>query len=89
MKCCMLGTITVSHLLKKHPAVARRVVTAPITPLCISAITQGGLLFCPARRLDATALHKAVREFLRLVDVLTWDAVTSEIYGPARAAAQR
>ena len=85
----MLDTNTVSHLLKKHPAVARRVVAAPITSLCISAITQGELLFGLAKRPDATALHAAVREFLRRVDVLPWDAATSEIYGPARAAIQR
>jgi tRNA(fMet)-specific endonuclease VapC len=85
----MLDTNTVSHLLKKHPAVARRVVAAPITSLCISAITQGELLFGLAKRPDATALHAAVREFLRRVDVLPWDAATSETYGPARAATQR
>lgn len=85
----MLDTNTVSHLLKKHPEVTRRVVAAPITSLCISAITQGELLFGLAKRPDATALHVAVREFLRRVDVLPWDASTSEVYGPARAAAQR
>ena len=85
----MHDTNTVSDLLKKHPAVARRVVTVPITSLCISAITQGELLFGLARRHDATALQTAVRELLRRVDVLTWDAVTSEVYGPAGAAAQR
>lgn len=85
----MLDTNTVSHLLKKHPEVARRVVAVPITSLCISAITQGELLFGLAKRPDATALHSAVREFLRRVDVLPWDAATSEVYGPARAAAQR
>ena len=85
----MLDTNTVSHLLKKHPAVARRVVAAPITSLCISAITHGELLFGLAKRPDATALHAAVREFLRRVDVLPWDAATSEVYGPARAATQR
>lgn len=85
----MLDTTTVSHLLKKHPAIARRVVAVPITSLCISAITQGELLFGLARWPDATALHKAVREFLRRVDVLPWDAATSEVYGPARAASQR
>lgn len=85
----MLDTNTVSHLLKKHPAVARRVVAAPITSLCISAITQGELLFGLAKRPDATALHAAVREFLRRVDVLPWDAATAEVYGPARAATQR
>ena len=85
----MLDTNTVSHLLKKHPAVARRVVAAPITSLCISAITQGEMLFGLAKRPDATALHAAVREFLRRVDVLPWDAATAEVYGPARAATQR
>lgn len=85
----MLDTNTVSHLLKRHPAVTRRVVAVPITSVCISAITQGELLFGLARRPDATALHDAVREFLRRVDVLPWDAATSEVYGPARAAAQR
>ena len=85
----MLDTNTVSHLLKKHPAVARRVVAVPITALCISAITQGELLFGLAKRPDATALHEAVREFLRRVDVLPWDAATSEVYGTARTASQR
>lgn len=85
----MLDTNTVSHLLKKHPAVASRVVAVPITSLCISAITQGELLFGLAKRPDAAALHAAVREFLRRVDVLPWDAGTSEFYGPARAATQR
>ena len=85
----MLDTNTVSHLLKKHPSVARRVVAVPITALCISAITQGELLFGLAKRPDATALHEAVREFLRRVDVLPWDAATSEDYGTARAASQR
>ena len=85
----MLDTNTVSHLLKKQPAVAHRVVAVPITSLCISAITQGELLFGLAKRPDATALHGAVREFLRRVDVLPWDAAASEVYGPARAVTQR
>jgi tRNA(fMet)-specific endonuclease VapC len=85
----MLDTNTVSHLLRKHPEVARRVMAVPITALCISAITQGELLFGLARRPDAIALHDVVREFLRRVDVLPWDADTAEVYGPVRAAAQR
>jgi len=85
----MLDTNTVNHLLRKHPEVARRVMAVPITALCISAITQGELLFGLARRPDAIALHDVVREFLRRVDVLPWDADTAEVYGPVRAAAQR
>lgn len=85
----MLDTNTVSHLLKRHPVVARRVVAVPITALCISAITQGELLFGLARRPDATTLHTAVWEFLRRVDVLPWDAATAQFYGTARAVTQR
>ena len=85
----MLDTNTVSHLLKKHPVVARRVVAVPITSLCISAITQGELLFGLARRPDAMTLHEVVGEFLRRVDVLAWDAAAAHSYGAARAATQR
>ena len=75
----MLDTNTVSHLLKKHPAVCTSSgPPAPITSLCISVITQGELLFGLAKRPDATTLHGAVREFLRRVDVLPWDAATAE-----------
>ena len=81
----MLDSNTVSHLLRKHPAVMQRVGAAPITALCISAITQGELLFGLARRPGATALRDAVWQFLRRVDVLPWDAATSEVYGRARA----
>ena len=66
----------------------QRVVAAPITALCISAITRGELLFGLARRPGATALHDAVWQFLRRVDVLPWDAATSEVYGRARADSQ-
>jgi tRNA(fMet)-specific endonuclease VapC len=84
----LLDTSTVSHLLRRHPMVTQRLVTAPITALCISAITQGELLFGLARRPDARALHDAVWQFLRRVDVLPWDAATSEVYGRARAASE-
>jgi tRNA(fMet)-specific endonuclease VapC len=85
----MLDTHTVSHLLRKHPAVTRRAVVAPITALCISAITKGELLFGLARWPDARVLHEAVWQFLRRVDVLPWDSATSEACGQARAASQR
>lgn len=39
----MLDTKTVRCLLKKYLAVTRRMVAAPITSLCISAITQSEL----------------------------------------------
>jgi len=89
MKRYMLDTNTVSHLLKEHPNVARRVVAVPISSLCISAITEGELLFGLAKRPDAKRLHIAVRELLRRVDVLPWDTTITEIYGAARANMER
>lgn len=85
MKRYMLDTNTVSHLLREHPAVARRVVAAPMASLCISAITEGELLFGLATRPDAKRLHLAVREFLRRVDALPWESATAECYGLVRA----
>lgn len=81
----MLDTNTVSHLIKGHPAVARRVVAVPMASLCISAITAGELFFGLAKRPDAKRLHLAVREFLRRVDVLPWDGAVAEHYGAVRA----
>ena len=89
MKRYMLDTNTVSHLIKEHPAVVRRVVAAPMAPLCVSAITEGELLFGLAKRPDAKRLHLAVRELLRCVDVLPWDSAIAERYGTVRVNVER
>ncbi len=85
MKRYMLDTNTVSHLLKEHPAVVRRVVATPMAALCISAITEGELHFGLAKRPEATRLHLAVEQFLRRVDVLPWDSIVAKRYGGVRA----
>ena len=85
MKQYMLDTNTISHLIKAHPAVAQHVVNVPMASLCISAITEGELLFGLAKRPDAKRLHLVVRELLLRVDVLPWDRVVAERYGSARA----
>ena len=89
MKLYMLDTNTVSHLIKEHPAVVERVVAAPMSSLCISAITKGELLFGLAKRPDARRLHLVVLEFLRRVDVLPWDSAIAERYGSVRADMER
>jgi len=85
----MLDTNTLSYLIKEHPIVARRVVAVPMASLCISAVTEGELLFGLAKRPDAKRLHLAVRELLRRVDVLPWDSAAAERYGTVRAAMER
>jgi tRNA(fMet)-specific endonuclease VapC len=85
----MLDTNTVSHLVRAHPQVARRVVAAPMSALCVSSITEGELLFGLARRPEARRLHAVVGEFLRRVDVLPWDSAVAQRYGMVRAAMER
>jgi tRNA(fMet)-specific endonuclease VapC len=89
MKRYLLDTNTVSHLIKGHPAVARRVVAVPMASLCISALTEGELLFGLAKRPDAKRLHVLVQELLRRVDVLTWDSSIAKYYGIVRADMER
>lgn len=85
MKRYMLDTNTVSHLIKAHPLVAKHLVAVPMAAVCISAITEGELLFGLAKRPEAKRLHAAVRQFLLRVDVLPWDSATAEPYGRLRA----
>ncbi len=85
----MLDTNTVSHLIKKHPVVSRRMLDVPMTSLCISSITEGELLFGLAKRPDAKRLHAVVKEFLLRVDVLPWDSDTAACYGTVRANMER
>ena len=89
MKRYMLDTNTVSQLLKVNPAVARRVVAAPMASLCVSVVTECELLFGLAKRPDAKRLHAAVRQFLLRVDVLPFDSATAEHYGAIRASMEK
>jgi tRNA(fMet)-specific endonuclease VapC len=81
----MLDTNTVSYFLKQHPVVTQRLLAVPMSSLCISAITEGELLFGICKRPEATRLGRAVREFLRRVTVLPWDSSVTELYGTVRA----
>jgi tRNA(fMet)-specific endonuclease VapC len=81
----LLDTNTVSHLLQARPGVCQRVTQMPMESLCISAVTEGELLFGIAKRPDARALHDLVGEFLRRVDVEPWDRAAASRYGALRA----
>lgn len=85
----MLDTNTISHIVKQHSAVIRRLEVIPIASLCLSSITAGELLFGLEKRPAATRLRVAVNEFLRSVNVLPWDQTTAHRYGIVRAELER
>ena len=82
----MLDTNTVSHIIKRHPQAIARLLAVPMHKVCISAITAGELAFGLAKRPQAVALHAAVQEFLRRVEVMPWDDAVAQSYGMLRAA---
>jgi len=81
----MLDTNTISSLIKKNPAVSRRIASFPMERLCLSVISEGELLYGLAKKPNARNLHLAVQEFLKRVDVLVWDTDVAEHYGVLRA----
>jgi tRNA(fMet)-specific endonuclease VapC len=85
----MLDTNTVSYLIRSHPGVTARLVAVPMASLCISAITEGELLFGLARRPESIRLHRVVQEFLSRITVLPWVSLTAQRYGHLRAKLQK
>jgi len=85
----MLDTNIVSHFVRQHPSVIRRAVAIPMDELCISAITEGELLFGLARRPDAARLNFGIQQFLSRVAVLPWDRTVAADYAALRAGQER
>lgn len=85
----MLDTNTVSHLLKRHPNVSRRVTEIQMAALCISSITGAELMFGLAKLPDGHRLNQAVTELLRRLDILPWDKAVMLRYGAVRADAEK
>ena len=81
----MLDTNTVSSLIKKNPAVIKKISSFPMERLCLSVISEGELLYGLAKKPNAKSLHVVVKEFLKRVDVLVWDTDVAEHYGALRA----
>jgi tRNA(fMet)-specific endonuclease VapC len=81
----LLDTNIVSHVLKGHPGVVRRLVATPMALVCISAVTAGELQFGLAKRPEARRLRAVVEGFLLRVDVLPWSRATAMHYGGLRA----
>lgn len=85
----MLDTNIVSHLILGHPTVTQRITAVAMASICISAVTEGELMYGLARRPGAKRLHALVEELLRRVTVLPWTSRAARRYGLVRAALER
>lgn len=81
----MLDTDTVSYLIKgKSPAIENRLATLAPSMVCISVMTRAELQYGLKRLPAEHRLHLAVRQFLKIVRTLPWDAEAADWYADIR-----
>ena len=81
----MLDTDTASYLIKgKSPAIESRLAALVPSMVCISVRTRAGLQYGLGRLPADHRLHLAVRQFLKIVRVLPWDAEAADWYADIR-----
>jgi tRNA(fMet)-specific endonuclease VapC len=82
----LLDTNAASAILRQSEPVCARAASVPLSSLSISSVTAGELHYGVAKRPQATALARLVREFLRYTDILPWTDAIAPHYGTLRAA---
>lgn len=81
----MLDTDTASYIIKgRTPTVEARLAALPPDRVCVSAITRAELMYGLKRLPAAHRLHLGVRQFLRIVRALAWDAEAADLYAEIR-----
>ena len=81
----MLDTNTASFAIKNNPGVRAKLTKVSPSDVFISVITEAELLFGVERRPDNPKLRQAVEEFLKRINVLSWDTDTAKQYALIRA----
>lgn len=85
MKRYMLDTNIVSYIIKKHQKAVQRLISLPMSAICISVITEGELLFGLEKRPEAKQLRNAVQELLSCFEILPWNSAVAKNYSQIRA----
>ena len=89
MQLYMLDTNTASYIIKGEPVVVREhLLEVPMASVCISSITQAGLLRGVAMKPEAKRLSIAVKEFLIRVEIMPWDSDAAEAYARLRTSCE-
>jgi tRNA(fMet)-specific endonuclease VapC len=82
----LLDTNAASDILRGLEPVCARAASVPLSSLAISSVTAAELHYGVAKRPQAKALGKLVREFLRYTDIMPWTDAIAPHYGALRAA---
>lgn len=81
----LLDTDTASYLIKaKSPAIEAKLAALVPATVCISVMTRAELLYGLKRLPPDHRLHLAVRQFLKIVRTLPWEADAADWYSEIR-----
>lgn len=81
----MLDTDTASYIIKgRSQSIEKHLAAIPPSDICISAVTRAELLYGLKSLPRDHRLHLGVRQFLRIVRVLAWDADAADFYADIR-----
>ena len=81
----MLDTDTVSYIIKGHsPGIEAKLAALDPSQVCLSVITRAELIYGLKRLPPGHRIHTGVRQFLRIVRVLPWDAEAADFYAEIR-----
>jgi len=86
----LLDTNTASYAIKGNiPRVRERLQKVVSSDVAISAVTEAELRFGLAKYPEATRLKIIVEEFLRFIEIHSWDSDAAHHYAVVRSAAER
>jgi tRNA(fMet)-specific endonuclease VapC len=81
----MLDTDTASYIIKgRSRAVETRLAAIEPSMICLSVMTRAELLYGLKRLPTSHRLHLGIRQFLRIVRVLSWDSDAADYYAEIR-----
>lgn len=81
----MLDTDMASYIIKgRSPSVEARLAALPPSMVCVSVMTRAELMYGLKRLPQDHRLHYVVRQFLKIVRVLPWDAEAADYYADIR-----
>ena len=81
----MLDTDTASYIIKRRsPAIGAKLAAIAPSMVCVSVMTRAELQYGLKRLPAGHRLHLGVRQFLKIVRVLPWDAEAADFYAEIR-----
>ena len=85
MKCYLLDTNIVSHIVKNELKVIQKLFSLPVSSIYISVITYAEIQYGLHKRPGAKALKSAINELIKRVDIIDLDQKAVDVYGKVRA----